>query len=401
MIRFLKESGHFILFGFLLTFLSSFGQTFLISLYVPELQDSFSISDGEFSTLYAVATLGSAFMLSWLGRFIDEVRLHRYVSAVMLGLIVFLLILSQAPHWILLLVGLFGLRLFGQGLMSHTSITSMARFFEKHRGRAISLASLGHPAGEAVLPIIITTVIAWVGWRYSLVISAAFVVLAWPTVLYFLFQKRGVRQLRLLLPGVKTSWAERKAGSPMRILKSKAFWVIAPSNFASASIGTAIILFQLRMGEVRGWSVAWIAAAFIAYPVASAMSTLIAGYFVDRYSARKLFPIYLVPFMLGLLVFISFRGAWVYPVLVGSIGATNGFGGTVKNAALAELYGINIIGAVRSLFITAMVFSTAIGPVCFGFLIDRGVTFSGLALGSLVFMILITVQSLRIFRLKV
>mgnify|MGYP001991945740 FL=1 len=66
-------------------------------------------------------------------------------------------------------------RLAGQGLMSHTALTSMARYFEHDRGKAISIANLGFPAGQAVFPIVAVSVIAAVGWRETWLLAGALV----------------------------------------------------------------------------------------------------------------------------------------------------------------------------------------------------------------------------------
>lgn len=397
---FFKEYSTIIGFGFLLTFLSSFGQTFLVSLYVPHYQEYFGLSDGLFSSFYAAATLGSAFTLSWLGRFIDKRRLPTFVTAVMLGFALALAILSQAYYIPLLILGLYGIRLFGQGLLTHSSITSMARFFTYNRGKAISWASLGHPTGEAILPIIVVSVIAAVGWRFSLGIWAVMILILVPLVLRFLMYKAPFKLRRLMLPQTAFSAEDERAGKPLSILRSRAFWIVAPTNFASAAIGTAFIFFQLKLGEVRGWSPTWIAASFTAYAIGSALSTLLAGWLTDRYSAQRLFPIYLGPFMVGLVGLYFFDSPWVFTLLVAGIGTTNGFGGTVKNAVLAELYPIAVLGSVRSLFITTMVFSTALGPVVFGFFLDRGLNFRALAFGSFVAMVLFTLNAMRILRMQ-
>ncbi|MEX2379412.1 MAG: MFS transporter [Vicingaceae bacterium] len=396
--QFIRSSGHLLAFGFLLTFLSSFGQTFLISLYVPELQNYFQLSDGLFSSFYSVATLASAFTLSWLGRFIDKVRLHRFLLAVFMGLCFALLLLSQAYYLPLLFLGLYALRLFGQGLMTHTSIASMARFFDKNRGKAISIASLGHPAGEAILPTLIVALIGWMGWRYSLLSSMVFVLSVLPLALYLLTFHKKVATLKLMLPQIPEKEEDRKAAKPINIIKSKFFWMIAPCNFAAASIGTAILFFQLKLGENKSWSAEWIAASFVAYAIGGALSTILAGWLTDRFRAKNIFFFYLIPFIVGLIALTLSDNQWVYPILVAGIGITNGYGGTVKNAAIAEIYGTKIIGSVRSLYTTVMVFSTAIGPIVFGVFLDAGISFNQLAFASIGFMLLMTLNAMRLLR---
>ncbi|MEX0813600.1 MAG: MFS transporter [Chitinophagales bacterium] len=391
---FFKDNFHLLLFGFLFTFLSGFGQTFFISLFVPKLQAVFSLSDAEFSSLYALATLSSAFTLSWAGRFIDKLKLPIFSSRVMIGFVLSLLVFSQSYYVPVLFFALYGVRLFGQGMMSHTAMTSMVRFFEKNRGKAVSFAALGHPAGEAIFPIIIVSLMALFGWRISLICAAVVVAVAIPLSLYLLMRGKRFSKLKLFVASVQSK-EDLKEAAILKILGKKSFWILAPSSFASGSIGTAFLFFQLKLGEVKGWDATFIAATFSSYAFGNAMSTIAAGWLADRFSGRVLFPFYLLPFGIGLICLFFFDAKWVYLALISGIGISNGFGNTVKNAAMAEMFGVKVIGSVRSLFTTAMVFSTAVGPVVFGVLLDFDISFEKIALGSFFFFALVSLNALR------
>ena len=47
------------------------------------------------------------------------------------------------------------LRFFGQGAMTHAGETTMARYFGKNRGKALSVATLGGMIGVMFLPYIV------------------------------------------------------------------------------------------------------------------------------------------------------------------------------------------------------------------------------------------------------
>jgi MFS family permease len=393
--KYLQRNRYLLGFGFLLAFLSSFGQTFLISLYVPGIQKAFDLSNGLFSSIYAGATIASAFTITWLGSFIDEIRLTKFTILMMLGLIFFMGLLSISYYIPLLFLSIYGLRLFGQGMMSHTAVTSMARFYDDGRGKAISLANLGHPLGEAILPILIVSVMYYVGWRYTILTSVIVVVLSMPYAIYLLRKNSNFKQLRKYIPA-PFSAEERKQSRPREVIRTKAFWIIMPASLASASIGTGFLLFKLKLGLSNDWAPTFIAAGFTAYAAGNALSNVLAGFLSDRFSGRAMFPIYLLPASVGFICLMFSDSEWVYLALVGGIGITNGFGGTTKNVALAEVYGTRIIGSVRSLFTTVMVFSTALGPLAFGLLLDAGYDFSDIAFFALIFYLLCTVNSLRI-----
>lgn len=397
--QFISGNAGLLFFGFLLTFFSSFGQTFLISLYVPEIGSVFDLSNTELSSLYAVATLGSAFTLPWVGRYVDVVSLWRFTLGVLLGLAVSLGLLSTAPHPLLVLLGFFGLRLFGQGLMSHTSISTMARAYEADRGKAISLATLGHPAGEASLPLLIAFIIGWAGWRGALQYSAAAIVLLVIPAGYFLL--RAVPQ-RVLNP--KESAAIREVGTedqktiknPFRLLRTREFWIITPAVFLLGFLNTAIFFFQVQIGASKGWDAEWVAGSLAAFALASALGMFFAGPIVDRLTARQVYPFFLITYIMGLVLLSSSSARLIYPASLFLMGLSHGAGSTIKNAVLAEIYGVQIIGSVRSLFTTMVVFSTALGPVSFGFLIDNGFSYNTILLASAAMVALGMLWSLRI-----
>ncbi|MCB0635091.1 MAG: MFS transporter [Lewinella sp.] len=369
---FLRTHPRLLLFGTLLTFFSSYGQTFLISLYIPAIEQFFGFTNTGLSSLYAVATMASAFSLPWIGRLLDTAPLRRFTLWVVAGLSAACLTLSAAVHPGLVLLGFFGLRLCGQGLMSHTAISTMARAFEADRGKAISIAMLGHPLGEATLPLIVTLLVGAWGWRGSLQWSAlSLVVLVAPLVVWLLRSQPAV----LLFPKQATDEVQPKAPNPLRVLTQRAFWVIAPAIFITGFLNTALFFYQFKLGDSRGWEPTWVALSLSIYAIASALSLLSSGPLVDQLSARRLFPFILLSYTLGFLVLALVKHPLSYPAALVLIAISNGGGGTIKNSVYAEVFGTALIGTVRSVFTTVTVFSTALGPLFFGLLLDAGWTY--------------------------
>ena len=397
-VSFYKNNRFLLGFGMLMAFLSSFGQTFIIALYVPDIQNTFNLSYTGFSSIYAAATILSAFTITWAGRYIDKINIIKYTMIVICGICVFLLLFSQAYYLPVLFFALFGVRLFGQGLLTHTSVTAMARFFNEGRGKAMSFASLGHPLGEILLPLLVVSSIYGFGWRYTLLLSVVFILLCLPLVIYLLRKKINFSQLRNNIPQ-KFTKAETIQTKPLKIITSKLFWMVMPSSLVAGSFGTGFLLFKLKMGLSYNWTPTFIAIGFTAYSVGSALANLLAGFLSDRYSGKKIYMFYLFPAMFGFSCLFFSTEPWVYVVLMASIGASNGFGGTVKNVVLTELYGTKTIGSIRSLFITIMVFSTALGPFLFGILLDAGFTFSSIAGIAFIVYLIASINGLRLSRL--
>ena len=79
-----------IIFGFIFTFFSSFGQSFFLGLFNSNIRDALSISHGQFGSIYASATLLSSFILIWLGKKIDEINIFKFASLVTILLVIFM-----------------------------------------------------------------------------------------------------------------------------------------------------------------------------------------------------------------------------------------------------------------------------------------------------------------------
>ena len=140
-------------FGFVGAFASGFGQTYFIGIFGPAIQAELALSHTAWGGVYMAGTLASALVLPFTGKRIDDVDLRVYTALVCLLGAVACAVASVAGGLASLVLAIFLLRQSGQGLMSHTAITSAARYFEAGRGRAIAVAGLGFAVGEAVLPV--------------------------------------------------------------------------------------------------------------------------------------------------------------------------------------------------------------------------------------------------------
>lgn len=353
-------------FGYTLTFLSSFGQTFLISLYVPEILQVFSISNGVFGGIYAFATIIASFIMLTVGHNIDHKPVKQVTMVTTIGMAVSTLILGFSHYsLIILILALIGLRLTGQGLMSHISLTVMSRQYDSNRGKALSIAMLGYSVGEAILPLILSIIIVTYNYEVSAWVCALFLGL-YIVRLYFQDLSRLDEQSNLN----HKPTAKALIGDYSTLFKDKFFWILIPATFTLGFVFTAVFFYQYVFVEQKGWSVALYASFFTAYAVSRFLFSILAGIWVDKYTAKKLFRIYMIPLILGLIPFAFVNhifGALVFLVLSG---CTMGLAGTVKTALLAELFGTEKLGAIRSLFTMIMVISTALGPLMVGILMD-------------------------------
>jgi MFS family permease len=148
--RFARANPRFLGFGFLLAFLSSAGQTYFIGVFGTEIQADFDLDTGSWGRIYMFGTLASALIINWSGSLIDRVDLRLFTGLILLGLAGACLLMASVSTPMLLIVAIFMLRQFGQGLASHAGITSMARYFDNNRGKAIALAAIGYSPPSAI-----------------------------------------------------------------------------------------------------------------------------------------------------------------------------------------------------------------------------------------------------------
>mgnify|MGYP005624603835 FL=1 len=152
-------------YGFLMTMCSTFGQTFFVSLYADYIKADFSLSNGEFGAAYSMGTIASAAVLTWSGHWIDRLDLRLWTKIVIGLFSLACLTMALAQNFLTLVIAIFLLRQAGQGLMTHTAMTSQARYHDKARGRAVATAGLGFPAAESFVPVVGVMLAVAIGWR--------------------------------------------------------------------------------------------------------------------------------------------------------------------------------------------------------------------------------------------
>ncbi len=369
-------------FGVLLTLFSSFGQTFLISIFVPRLLEEFALNTAQFGALYAGATLTSAASLPFFGRLIDRVTLRAFSLPVGLGLVAACFAMALAPNVAVLFLAILGLRLTGQGLLSLTASTTMARVFTEGRGKALSVSGLGYPLGEGLLPMAIVLLIHAVGWRLSWAILGGIIaVVLLPGM---------ISLLRDVEPLHQSEIAEHKAHPPkLRLWRDVRFYLLLPGNLFLGCVLTALFLYQVPLAESRGWSAQTMATAFIGFAMARVAASLAIGPVIDRRGAVRLFPVILMPACVGLLALSLGSAPWIAFVYLILAGVSQGIASPMMTALWAEVYGVESLGATKGTVATFGIFATALGPLLLGGLLKAGVTFGVIIPGVAVLGVLV------------
>lgn len=373
MLRFLTENLRWLATGFLLAFGSSFGQTYFISLFAGEIRANYGLTDGDWGLIYTGATLCSALLLLGKGSWADTVPLSRLapsVAAVFAGAALLMAIGTQL--WMLVLA-VFLLRFCGQGMFTHIKATAMARWFVATRGRAMAVTSLGYPLGEALLPVPVLLLAAWIGWRTTWGVTAAVIALVvLPMLIWLLSQDRSP---------VGSSAASGSPGLGGRhwqrsdVLRHWVFWALVPFFLTPGFIGTVIFFHQVHVAEVKEWSLTAMATGYSTYAIATITTSFVAGWVADRFGPAVLLPVAVLPMAAAM----AYLGPatlvidWV--IVLSVIGLTQGMVSALAGTLMPAIYGTDHLGSVRGIVTALMVLSTAIGPGITGVFIDLGVPF--------------------------
>ncbi|NGQ91140.1 MFS transporter [Rhodobacter sp. HX-7-19] len=368
-LSFLRANAPFLFAGFLLSFLSGFGQTYFISVFAAEIRALNGLGHGEWGALYAACTMASAFVMLWSGALTDRFRVRHLGSAVLALLALACLLMATGPTGWLLPLGIFALRLFGQGMVVQTAGVAMARWFVASRGRALAVAALGFSVGEVVMPLGFVWLKSLLHWQGLWLVAALIIAASLPVIWRLLRLERTPQSIAAEndAPGMgNRHWTRGQ------MLRHPLFWCVLPALIGPPCFITAFFFQQVHLAEVKGWSHLGLVATFPAYTAASVTAMFAGGWALDRWGTARLMPVYVLPLGLFFMLFPMIDSLSLAAPAMLIMGLTSGAQTTIPMAFWAEFYGTRHLGAIRATVASAMVLATAIGPALSGLLIDRG-----------------------------
>ena len=359
-----------ILFGFIFTFFSSFGQSFFLGLFNTSIRNELSITHGQFGSIYASATLLSSFVLIWFGKKIDDINISKFALFVILLLSFSSFFFSTISSTLLLFLAIFLMRFSGQGMMSHTATTTVSRYFTKSRGKALSTSWFGLSSAEFILPVLIIYLLSIYDWKIIWKSISLIVLIILPLASYFLVKN-------LNFESRETDGTEKqkekniKNWKRIEVLKDYRFYIICANMLAMPWIATGTFVYQSFILSSKNWGPYIIAQSFMAYSILSVITLIISGILIDKFTSRKLIVYMNIPLLISVFIIIYFDQSFTAFIFLGLIGISNGFANVLGSSTWAEIYGVKYIGSIKALTTALMVFATAFGTALFGYLIDR------------------------------
>ena len=277
------------------------------------------------------------------------------------------------------------MRFSGQGLMSHTSTTTVSRFFEKSRGKALSTIWFGLSSAEFILPVLITYLFVIYSWRTVWQGIALLIILFLPFVVF-----STIKTIKLDSREKDNSISKNikiKSWKRGEVIKDYRFYIISLNMLAMPWIATGIFVYQSFISDSKMWNVYTIPKAFMFYSIASIITLFFSGFLVDKFTSRKLIPLMNIPLLFAMIVLFFYKQELSAFVFLGLVGVSNGLANVLGSSTWAEIYGVKFIGSIKALTTAFMVFSTAFGTAVFGILIDYGFSIENIALISGIYIV--------------
>jgi MFS family permease len=355
--------------GAMVAFSSGPGQSFVFSIFIDSMIEDTGFSRSTISALYTVSTGVSALMVAVVSRLADRwgARSNLILVGVAFGAACFGMAFSAGLAAFYLSFA--GLRALGQGSLTINSTLLVNQWFVTRRGRAIALMGLGFPLSNAVLPPLSRWLIDTYGWREAYGVLGVLVMLLIIPASVFLVRNRP-EDVGLYPDGAdepplieQSGTHSPEAAARRPVLTSVAFWMLAIPLATPGLVVTALVFHQTSIFAENGLSATTAAAVFVIFAFASATTSMVAGFVVDRVGPSKLFVFAMVALFVVCGLALVVNSVWMAALYVTGMGVAGGSQRIVQGVIWAHYYGRFGLGKVQGAAMMVGITGAAVGPL--------------------------------------
>lgn len=371
MVSLIRKHPELFAWGILTCYFTNIGQTFLLAFFTQVLENNLHFSRTALSACFSISTFSAAFFLPLLGRYFDRSSLFRVSMTFSLMSLVGYGILHQAKSLVMVCVAYFLIKSFSQGGLTISYTSMVSKYFGKNRGRALGLCNLSHPLAQATLPICMTFFMINYNWKASILFIMGALVFLYIIPIFFL-----MRKFKTKIPLYEENVLSKSAAPLANInaLKDWRFYLVSLGNILPPLIMSGVFFQQDRILNSKHWDLAIFAKGMTFFSISQLFSNLLSGYLIDRFTARKILPFGILPLLVSYWILYTGESVWTCYLFFFTAGISAVMTGTIKNALWAEVYGIGSLGKIRGIDLQFNVFSTALGPTLFAFLMEWGMS---------------------------
>lgn len=340
----------------------------------------------ELSLAYLLGTMGSSLFLTRAGRWYDRFggRVMISLSSVALGVMVFYISMvdwiSQFlgnfgwVTFILIFTGYFGVRFFGQGVLTSCSRNVMLLWFVKRRGLVSGIRGVFVSFGFSLAPLVLAWLITDFGWRGALWFLAGIVGIGF-SLLALVFVRDSPESCGLVADGViSESELHVVTAVPSKTLhdarRSPVFWIYSFSLGMHAMFGTALTFHVVSIFAEAGRGREEAFGYFFPAALFSTITNIVASWMVDYFPLKPFLIVMLGAFIFGAIGLMNLDQEWGFWMLASGFGAGGGLWGVTSNLAFIRFFGPLHLGEISGLSTSLTVFASAIGPAAFSLGLD-------------------------------
>ena len=386
------------------------GQTMGLAVFTDSFIEVLGLTRTELSLAYLVGTVGSSLFLARAGRWYDlfggrtMITISSLVLSLMIVYISFVDSLSTMLggssfiSFFLIMIGYFGVRFFGQGILTSCSRNVLLLWFVKKRGLVGGIRNVFVSLGFSIAPLFLAGLISLYGWRESLWILAALGGFGF-SLMAFIFIRDNPQSCGMRADGVDSESQEEiqeeaESLTLYLVKRNPIFWIYSLSLSMHALFGTAIVFHIVSIFEEVGKGKAEAFSYFIPAAIFSTTSNLFASWAADKINLKPILIIMLLSFCVGSLGFINLEKDWGFWVLAFGFGVGGGLWGVISNLTFIRFFGPKHLGEISGFSTSLTVFASAIGPAAFSLGYDYFGNYAApakICLGFLIILLLFSV----------
>lgn len=379
-------------YGWVIWFLSTLGflfsipgQTMGMAVFTDHLIDALGLTRTQLSMAYLLGTVASALLLTRAGRWYDLLGGRIMIALSSLALAVMLLFISTTDRlalalgggttvsFVCIMLGYFGVRFLGQGVLTSASRNVLLLWFEKRRGLVSSVRGIFVSLGFSLAPLFLAWLIARGGWQHALWLLALGCSLY--AAVAYVFLRNNPKSCGVQIDG-KTALESEGTGFivPSATLdearRTGIFWVVSLSLGMHSLFITAVTFHIVSIFEEAGRTPTEAFAFFLPCAIVTTSTNLVAGWLADSRRLRPFLIVMLVAFIFGAMGLLYLQYQWGYWLFIAGFGVGGGLWSVCSNLAFIRNFGPLHLGEISGLCTSIMVFASAIGPAMFALSLD-------------------------------
>lgn len=348
------------------------GASFAAGVFLVPMRDELGWSASLIFGTLSLRMMAGGFGGALLGPLAD----HRWaprviipIGAVLMAMSFFMVKWAQTPFDFVLWYGIVGAA--GTALASPVVMEAIAvKWFVRRRAAAMTWFQVGPPLGVLAFPVVLTGLIAWVGWRDAWLWSGLSIFVF---MLPLTFLVRSKPEDVGLLPDADTAppptrGPERPVSydtglTAKQALRTQAFWLLTIAAFIGMFGFPGYQSHWIPYFREIGFDAATAAFGVFLFGVFSVTSRFVWGYLAARYSVRNLFAVQMVLSAVGIVIILSIQSYGMLVVWAVAQGLTMGAFFQLQAILAPTYFGRQHIGAIRGLMWMPMTFAAGIAPI--------------------------------------